>query len=380
MKWDVPLFRIYWDEEDVNSTVAVIRSGSHWAVGESVTRFEKELAAFTGTKYAAAVNSGTSALHILLQAYGIGPGDEVIVPSFTFIATANAPLFVGAKPVFADIEEDTFGLNPADVSRRITPATKAILPIHFAGFPCRIKELRQLADEKGILLLEDAAEAMGASVGGRGVGTFGHASILSFCQNKIMTTGEGGAVATDSADIYEKCLLLRSHGRVETEDYFTSGKAAEYTHIGYNFRLSSISAALGSAQLGKIDKLISARRQNADYLTQKLAGISGLVVPSVPQNRFCVYQMYPVLVKAGREVRDGLKEHLAGRGIASKVYFDPVHLSGYYRQKFGFRGGELPVTEKVSGQILSLPMYPSLSESEMDYIAGEIKNYLEGKA
>ncbi len=213
MDWKIPLFKIYWDEEDVKMATKSIQRGMFWAIGPNIERFENMLAEYTGRKYAVAFNSGTSALHAALLAYGIGEGDEVIVPSFTFIATANAPLFVGAKPVFADIEEKTFGLDLEDVLRKITPRTKAIIPVHYGGGACRVEELSEIAREHNLLLIEDAAESLGATVGGKKVGRFGNCAILSFCANKVITTGEGGAAVTDSAETAEKLRLIRSHGR-----------------------------------------------------------------------------------------------------------------------------------------------------------------------
>ena len=208
MTWNIPLFKMYWDEDDVTSVSDAIRSGMNWAVGPDVSAFEEEIAAYIGTDYCLTFNSGTSALHAVLIAHGIGPDDEVIVPSFTFIATANAPQFVGAKPVFADIEETTWGLDPADVLQRIAPKTRAIIPVHYGGCPCRIQELREIADDHDLILIEDAAEAFGASVGNKKVGTFGDSAMMSFCQNKIITTGDGGAIVTDSRDLYEKMKLI----------------------------------------------------------------------------------------------------------------------------------------------------------------------------
>ncbi|KDE54370.1 DegT/DnrJ/EryC1/StrS aminotransferase family protein, partial [Methanoculleus sp. MH98A] len=204
MTWKIPLFKMYWDEDDVSAVSEAIRSGMNWAVGPNVSKFEEEIANYIGTKYCLTFNSGTSAIHAALLAHGVAPGDEVIVPSFTFIATANTPQFVGAKPVFADIEETTFGLDPEDVVERITPKTRAIMPVHYGGCPCRIQELREIADDHDLLLIEDAAEAFGASIRGRKVGTFGDSAMMSFCQNKVITTGEGGAIVTDSREVYEK--------------------------------------------------------------------------------------------------------------------------------------------------------------------------------
>ncbi len=233
MTWKIPLFKMYWDQDDIDSVNTALRSGMNWAVGSNVTQFESELAEYIGTKYCLTFNSGTSALHAGLIAHGIGSGDEVIVPSFTFIATANAPKFVGAKPVFADIEEKTFGLDPEDVMEKITKKTRVILPVHYGGCPCKIEALREIAEDHNQVLIEDAAEALGAKVGDRRVGTFGDSGMFSFCQNKIITTGEGGAMVTDSRDLYEKMKLLRSHGRLETCDYFSTSAVMDYISIGY---------------------------------------------------------------------------------------------------------------------------------------------------
>ncbi|MFC1953263.1 DegT/DnrJ/EryC1/StrS family aminotransferase, partial [Chloroflexota bacterium] len=198
MNWRIPLFKIYWDKEDTNTVNVAITRGMGWAVGPEVTEFEEKLSQYLDIKYCLTFNSGTSALHAILLAYGIGPGDEIIVPSFTFIATANVALFVGAKPVFADIEEVTLGLDVEDVERKITSKTKAILPIHFAGCPCQIDGLKRVAKKNNLLLIEDAAEALGADINGTKVGSIGDSAILSFCQNKLISTGEGGAVVTNS--------------------------------------------------------------------------------------------------------------------------------------------------------------------------------------
>ena len=373
--WRIPLFKIYWNEEDVNRVTEVIQSGMNWATGPNVNEFEQQVAKYVGTKYGIAVNSGTSAMHILLLAHGIGKGDEVIVPSFTFIATANAPLFVGAIPVFADIEETTFGLDPDIVRGKITAKTKAIMPIHFAGSPCMIEQLKEIAKSHGLVLIEDAAESLGAKINGKQVGTFGDSAIISFCAPKVITTGEGGAIMTDSKEIYERLKLLRSHGRAETADYFSSTEYMEYVTLGYNFRMSNITAALGLAQLQKIDNIIEMRRKNAEYMTQQLSGIENIVIPQVPNNIYHLYQMYLIRIKDGKVTRDKLKDYLAQKGIMTRVYFDPVHLSQFYRNTFGYEDGELPITEKVSEQILSLPMYPTLSREEMDYIAEMIGSF-----
>ena len=375
MERRIPLFKILWDPADIEKVSSVIRRGMHWAIGPEIKEFESKTAEYLGAKFAVAMNSGTSALHAVLSAHGIGEGDEVIVPSFTFIATANSPLFVGAKPVFAEIEGTTYGLDPADVERRITPRTKAILPIHCGGLPCRIEELRQVADKHRLLLIEDAAESLGATVNGRKAGTLGDSAILSFCANKVITTGEGGMVITNSRDVYEKVKLVCSHGRVETSDYFSSTEQMEYVTLGYNFRMSTMTAALGIAQMGKIDEIIRLRRQHAQSLTQRLSGINAVTPPQVPKGFSHVYQLYTIRLRDNARLRDKLMSHLLDRGIMTKVYFHPVHLTQFYRRKFGYKEGDLPVTERIASEVLTLPMFPTMTREERDYVAEMVQDF-----
>ena len=375
--WKIPLFKIYWDEEDIKNVTEAIKAGMNWAVGSNIEKFEKMMAEYIGTKYCVVFNSGTSALHAALLTYNIKEGDEVIVPSFTFIATANAPLFVGAKPVFADIEEETYGLDSEDVKEKITEKTKAIIPIHYGGCPCKIKELREIADDHNLILIEDAAESLGARIGDKKVGAFGDAAMLSFCQNKIITTGDGGAIITDSREIYEKLKLIRSHGRLETSDYFSSTEYMDYITLGYNFRMSNIIAALGVAQLKKVDKIIEMRRKNAEYLTARLKReIKQIITPTSPENYYHVYQMYTIRIKDSKIMRDNLMKYLADKGIMTKVYFSPVHLTHFYKNELGY-ACKLPVTEEISSQVLTLPMYPALTKEEMHRMVEEIKNFYE---
>ncbi len=377
MDRNVPLFEIYRDEDDVSSVSRVIRRGKSWANGPEIGEFEKMLSKYMGSDFCVLFNSGTSALHAGLLAHDVGPGDEVIVPSFTFIATANAPLFIGAIPVFADIEEELLGLDPADVVKRITPRTKAILPIHYGGSPCRIRELRKIADEHKLILMEDMAESLGATYGGEKVGTFGDSAVLSFCQNKVITTGEGGAVVTDDAYVHEKLILYRSHGRMESGDYFTSTDYMDYVALGYNFRMPTVCASLGISQLRKLSDIIGMRRERAEYMNRGLSDLDGISLPIPKSNDTHVYQMYTIRIHDGREARNGLKEHLLGEGISCKVYFDPVHLTSFYRNKYGHKESDLPVTERISDQVLSLPIYPDLSVEDMDYIIHCIRIFFD---
>ena len=378
MTWKIPLFKVYWDESDVQAVTDVITRGTYWATGPEIKEFEEKIARYIGRKYAVAFNSGTSALHAILLAYGIGQGDEVIVPSFTFISTANAPLFVGAKPVFAEIEDRTYSLDPEDVKERITSKTKAIMPIHYGGSPCmHIKELKEIAEDNDLLLIEDAAESLGAKIRDKNVGSFGDAAMFSFCQNKVITTGEGGVIVTDSKEIYEKLKLICSHGRLETGNYFTSSGQIDYIALGYNFRMPTMIAALGISQMKKLDKVVEMRRKNAEYYTKNLERIDGIEPPIPPDDFFHVYQMYTIQVENG--LRDELKGYLLAKGISSKIFFDPVHLTKFYRQSFGFKKGDLPLTEEISKRVLTLPIYPTLKKKEMDYVITKIKRFMEEK-
>jgi len=372
--WKIPLFKMYWDENDINTVNTAIRSGMNWALGPQIPAFEKMIADYIGTDYCVTFNSGTSALHAALLAYGIGAGDEIIVPSFTFIATANAPKFVGAIPVFADIEDATFGLDPSDVEAKITPRTKAILPVHYGGFPCKIRELQKIADDHGFILIEDTAEAFGARVGERRVGTFGDSAIMSFCQNKIITTGEGGAVVTNNRDLYEKMKLIRSHGRPDTVDYFSTTEVLDYISLGYNFRISTMTAALGIAQLNKIEQIISQRRSDADHYRTGLISIPNLLVPNEEEGTYPVYQLFSIRVNK----RDDLMKYLETKGIMTKIYFPPVHKTHYYQNVLKYTCS-LPVTDAVSKEIVSLPFYPGISRQEIDTVIGEIEAFYRRK-
>ncbi len=365
----VPLFKSYWEEGDIKAVKNVIKRGTYWATGPEIEEFENKLSKYIGTDYAVAFNSGTSALHAILLAHGINSG-EVIVPSFSFIATANCVLMAGAKPVFGEIEDRSYGLNPEDVKERISSKTKALVPVHYGGAPCRkIEALNDIAEDHNLLLVEDAAESLGSKISNMKVGTFGDSAMLSFCQNKVITTGEGGAIVTDSKKVCQKLKLIRSHGRNKGgSNYFSSTEPMEYVELGYNFRMPTILAALGISQLDKIDKVIDMRREKASYYNKKLSDISGIKVPTTPKEHLHVYQLYTIRLE-NQKIRDELKDYLTEKTrVSSKIYFNPIHLTKFYRKKFGFEEGDLPETERISKQVLSLPIYPDLEKKEIDYI------------
>jgi len=268
-KWKIPLYKVFSDNDDLKAVTQVIKRGMEWANGPEIQEFEQNLSKYLGTQYCVAFNSGTSALHASLLAVNISRGNDVIVPSFTFISTANSALMVNAKPKFVDIENETLGLDPQLIEKTISKKTKAILPVHYAGLPCNITAILQIAKRKKIILIEDAAESLGASIKTRKVGTFGDLSVFSFAGNKVLTTGEGGAITTNSKKLYKKLKLIRSHGREERTNYFLSNESPTYTTLGYNWRMSSITAALANSQLDKLEKLIKMRRKKCKNLIFK---------------------------------------------------------------------------------------------------------------
>jgi len=352
----IPLFEIEWKQEDIDAISKVIKRGGYWTQGPEVEEFEDRIAYRVGTKYAVACNSGTSALHLALVCAGIKEGDEVIVPSFTFISTVNSIKFVGAKPVFADIENRTCGLNIGDVKKKITKKTKAIIVVHYGGCPAfYTEELKEFAKKHDIFLIEDSAASLGAHISGNKTGTFGDFGILSFCQNKIITTGEGGMVVTNSEENYEKLKLICSHGQ----------KGSNYTTLGYNFRMSSINASLGLSQLNRLDDIIYKRREIAKRYLYDLKNVKKLVCPPWFYNVYWVFQ-----VRTDKETKKPMMEYLAKNKIATKSYYIPVHLTDYY-----LNGNRLPVTEEIYNTSFCLPIYPTLTYEQVSYIIDTVNNY-----
>jgi len=373
MAWKIPLFQIYNDKNDHELITKVIKRGAYWTTGPEVEQFEKDTAKYIGQKYAVSFTNGTAALHAAMLAMSIGPGDEVIVPAFTFISTANSPLFVGAKPVFADIEKTTYGLDPADIPSRITSKTKAIMPVHIGGTSCDILEIQKIAKENNLLLIEDAAEAFGAKIDGKFVGSIGDLNMFSFCQNKVITTGEGGMLVTDDANLYQKMKLVRSHGRADDRDYFSSTEVFDYISLGYNLRMSSITAALGISQLQKVEKIISMRREVARKYNDALSGLAGLKTPIEKKGCRNVYQLYSILFDTPH-ARNHVQKSLADKGVMSKVYFDPIYNTQFYKS---FGKVSLPATEDISKRILTLPLYPGMSDEDITYVVSIIKGSLK---
>lgn len=374
--WKIPLYKVFVDKKDQEYVDKVIQRGTFWAIGPEIEHFEKKIANYIGVKFAVVFNSGTSALHAAMLANNIKVGDEIIVPSFSFVATVNSVLFVGAKPIFSDIEEDNFGLDPNLITEKITKKTKAVLPMDYGGMSCKIEEIKKITDEKNVLLFDDSAEGIGATVNNKKCGSIADCSIFSFAGNKVLTTGEGGAVVTNSKNICEKLKRIRSHGRLDIKNYFDDTDQSRYLSLGYNWRMSSITAALGIKQIEKLDKLIRMRQDNANYMSSHLSKISKIKIPKSPEGYSHAYQMYTIRLP-DKKTRDNLQQHLTRLKIFSKVYFSPIHLTEFYMNKFNCKKGQLPVTEKISEQVLTLPMYPGLTKEEMDYIINSISSFFE---
>ena len=374
--WKIPLYKIYTDEEDYTQISKIIKRGNNWAIGPEIEEFENAIKNYVGVDYCLTLNSGTSALHAAFIAYGFGSGDEIIVPSFSFISTANSVSFVGSTPVFGDIEENTFGLDPKLITKSISQKTKAVVPMDYGGISCKINEIKDVAHNNNLILIEDSAEALGASINGKKVGSIADSSIFSFCGNKVLTTGEGGAIVTNDKVIFEKIKLIRSHGRMDNVRYFENAEQSQYLELGYNWRMSSITAALGISQISKLDKIIKMRQDNAEYISKFLSKFPEIITPSSNGGSEHIYQMYTIRLPS-KEIRDKLHDFLTKKSIFSKIYFSPIHLTDFYRNKFGMKENSLPLTEMISQQILTLPLYPNMTSEEKIYLTESISEFFD---
>ncbi|MCX4531885.1 DegT/DnrJ/EryC1/StrS family aminotransferase [Streptomyces sp. NBC_00841] len=356
-------------EDEIEAAVRVLRSGMV-AQGPEVAAFEEEFSKFVDGRHCVAVNSGTSALHLSLMALGIGPGDEVIVPSFTFAATANAVRLVGATPVFADIEPDSFCLSPQAVEAAITPRTAAIMPVHLYGHPAAMGPFTALAERHGLAIVEDAAQAHAASLNGTPVGAFGAAACFSFYPTKNMHSLEGGMVTTGDATVARTLRLLRNQGMEQ-----------RYANeiVGFNVRMTDVAAAIGRVQLRSLDTWTQQRRANAAALD---SGLRGVVTPPVAEGAEHVYHQYTIRVSAasGKD-RDTVSRELQERGIGNAVYYPtPVHRLAPFQtgeKVLGYAAGDLPETERAAAEALSIPVHPMLTPQELDRLTATVNEVVE---
>jgi len=353
----IPVAEPLLGEKELEYVTDCIRSGWVSSAGEYVRRFEREFAAYCGVRYGVATHNGTVALHLALVALGIGPGDEVILPTLTFVATANAVTYTGATPVFVDSEPRTWNLDPEAAARAITPRTRAIIAVHLYGHPADMDPLRALADEHGLVLIEDAAEAHGARYKGRRTGSLSDVAIFSFFGNKIITTGEGGMVLTDDGVLAERCFFLENQAKQKDDPYW-------HTEIGYNYRMTNLQAALGVAQLERIEELVAIRLRNAAHYNRRLAKVPGLTLPPCAEWAEAVYWMYTVLIEDDYGLdRDTLMARLRQLGIETRPVFYPIHTLPMYNQ-----GQSFPVAEEVGRKGINLPSGATLTPEQVDAV------------
>ena len=360
----------YFDEREEELLLGVLRSG--WlSLGPMLDRFEEAFAERVGAAHAAGVSSGTAGLHLSLHLAGIGPGDEVITSPFSFVASANCALYVGATPIFADIDPQTLNLDVAAVEAAITERTRAIVAVDIFGYPCELDALRELCDRHGLVLVEDACEALGAEYRGRPLGSHGHLAVFAFYPNKQITTGEGGMVVTGSEDEWRLLKSLSNQGRAE------DGSWLDHERLGFNYRLSDVAAAIGVAQLEKLDLLLELRSQVASRfadLLRSVEGVEPLLADDGAHKRS--WFVYPVRLAEQIE-RDRLARELAEAGIATKVYLPSIHLQPYMRERFGFGEGMLPVSEEASRRLLSIPFHSGLEAEDQERVVAALRAALQ---
>jgi len=355
-------------ESEIQAVIAVLQSG-RLALGPQSKAFEAAIADYVGARYAVAVSSGTAALHVAVRALGIGPDDEVIVPSFTFAASVNAILFVGAVPIFVDIEEDTYNLDPDDVNTKISPRTKAIMAVDVFGHPADWTALEKIAEHRNLKIIDDSCEALGAAYNTRRLGTFGDAAAFAFYPNKQITTGEGGMLVTNNPTVAEAARSLRNQGRN------AMGAWLEHERLGYNYRLNEMSAALGVAQMRRIDEILARRAAVANRYTYLLRQHCPAVSPPVIRDGIEASWFVYVVTLPPNIDRDHVISILGERGIPTRAYFSPIHRQPYLR-KYA-TDVSLPVTEKVAARTLALPFFGHLAPEDQERVVMELARALE---
>jgi len=369
----LPYGRQTIDDDDIAAVVEVLRSD--WlTTGPKVEEFERALAAFTGTQHAVAVSNGTAALHAVAAALEIGPGDEVIVPAITFVATANCVVYQGGTPVFADVDHATLLIDPADVERKITARTKAIIAVDYAGQPCDYAALRSIAQRHGLHLVADACHALGGSADGQPVGSLADLSTFSLHPVKPITCGEGGAITTNDEALASRMRVFRSHGI--TSDFRQREKqgswAYEMVSLGFNYRLSDIQCALAASQLRKLPAWIARRQEIARRYDEAFAGHPSFGPLATRAGVSHGYHLYVIRLREGVD-RSATFRALRAEGIGVNVHYAPVHLHPFYREKFGAKPGLCPVAEQVASEILTLPVFPNMTQADVEDVITAVR-------
>ena len=353
-------------QAEIDAVNAVLQT-PHLSIGPVIAEFEAAFAGYVGARHGVGVNSGTSGLHLTMIAAGIGEGDEVITPSFSFIASANCVLYERGRPVFVDIDPRTGNIDPAAIEPAITDRTKAIIPVHAFGQPADMDPILAMAQRRSLCVIEDACEALGAEYKGRCAGTLADAAVYGFYPNKQITTGEGGMIVTDRDEWAALFRSLRNQGR----DVFDAW--LNHTRLGYNYRLDEMSAALGLAQLRRIDELLAKRARVAAWYNERIDEIPGLhkpyIAPTTTRMSWFVY-----VIRCGDGVdRNRLMSYLQEQGVPSRPYFTPIHLQPFYRERFGWSRGDLPNTEKAGDTFLALPFSSVMTEAQVDYVCQRLR-------
>lgn len=352
----IPISKPYIGEEEKQAVMDVLDSGM-LVQGPRTAKLEERFAQLCGTKHAIATSNGTTALHLALLANGVGEGDEVITVSFTFIATVNTILMTGAKPVFVDIDADTFNLNPALIEAAITPRTKAILLVHLYGLPCDMGAIQAIADKHGLKVIEDACQAVGATYNGKVTGSFGTGAFSLYATKNIMTA-EGGMITTNDDATAEHCRLLRQHGMK---------KRYHHEMLGFNYRMTDLHAAIGLAQMDRLADFTAKRRYNADYLNAKIEAVK---TPRTPEGYGHVWHQYTICINDGRD-RDAAVKQLTDNGVGTGIFYPiPAHQTPYVQELVGTTS--LPVTERLAKEVVSLPVHPLLTQADLEKIVTEV--------
>ena len=370
------------DEDEIRSVLETLRSG--WlTTGTKTKRFEDEFAQYLGSRHAVAVNSCTAALHLALEAVGIGEGDEVIVPTMTFTATAEVVLYLKAKPVLVDCLPGTLNIEPAAIERAITARTKAIIPVHFGGQPCDMEAIMEIARRRGIYVVEDAAHALPAKYQGRMIGTIGDITCFSFYATKTITTGEGGMATTDNPDWAARMRMMSLHGISHDAWNRYAKEGSWYYEVlspGFKYNLTDIAAAIGLAQLKKCDTFAVARKKIAVRYNEAFAELPEIQIPTCQANLEHAWHLYVIQLRPGSSKidRDGFVAALKERGIGTSVHFIPLHLHPYYRESFGYIPGDFPNATEAYQRIVSLPIYPGMTEANIQYVIDSVKDVYTG--
>jgi len=371
MSHEIPLSRPDITEQEIDAVSAVLRSG-RLSIGPVLERFERAVASYTGNDYAVGCNSGTSGLHMAMSALGVGPGDEVITTPFSFIASANPILMVGATPVFVDICPRTLNMDPAKLEKAITPRTKAIVAVETFGNTAYMDQYAQIAARHEIPVIEDCCEALGCTLKGRQAGSFGRIGVFGFYPNKQITTGEGGMIVTNDKRLADLCRSLRSQGRpVGGTASPGTGNWLSHERLGFNFRMSEVNAALGVVQMERLDGIIAARQRVAEAYFRRLMRIDDLILPTVDDGSTTSWFVFVVRLAPsyGREDRDRIIGGLRRHDVGAADYFPCIHLQPFYRERFGFAPGDFPIAESVSARTIALPFHNDLSAHEVEIVA-----------